>query len=137
LLRPTTIYVREVLDLLNNIEDVKALVHITSDGFLNLTRVKASVGFVIDNLPPTPPIFSIIQRLGNVELSEMFQVFNMGIGFCVIVSPCDVDHALSILRGHGRAAYAIGHATDRHRNQVRLEKQNLVGQGKRFRRLAR
>jgi phosphoribosylformylglycinamidine cyclo-ligase len=133
LLRPTAIYVKEIMDLVGQIEEVKAMVHITSDGFLNLTRVKAPVGYVIDNLPPVPPVFSIIQSLGRVELSEMFQVYNMGIGFCVVVSPSKVDHALSILRDHDRNAHVIGYATDDIKKQVVLTKQKLIGQGKRFR----
>ncbi len=132
LLKPTEIYVKEILDILNNIENVKALVHITSDGFLNLTRVKAPVGYVIDSLPPTPPIFSIIQRLGKVELSEMFRVYNMGIGFCLVVSPSSVDQTMSILHRHERRAHVIGHATDDNMKQVILEKQGLIGRGKWF-----
>lgn len=132
LLRPTAIYVKEVLELLNSIEAIKALVHITSDGFLNLTRVKASVGYVIDSLPPIPPIFALVQRLGGIELSEMFEVYNMGIGFCVVVAPADADRALTILRQRGRRAQAIGYATDDPKKQVILEKQRLIGQGKKF-----
>jgi phosphoribosylformylglycinamidine cyclo-ligase len=133
LLKPTAIYVKEVLEVLDQVDSVKALVHITSDGFLNLTRVKAPVGYVINALPPIPPIFSIIQKLGGVESSEMFEVYNMGIGFCIVVSPSDADRVLSIVRKHGRHAHKIGYATDDPGKHVILEKQDLVGQGKRFR----
>jgi phosphoribosylformylglycinamidine cyclo-ligase len=133
LLKPTAIYVKEVLEVLDQVESVKALVHITSDGFLNLTRVKAPVGYVINALPPIPPIFSIIQKLGGVESSDMFEVYNMGIGFCIVVSPSDADRVLSVMRKHGRHAHKIGHAIDDPGKHVILEKQDLVGQGKRFR----
>ena len=133
LLRPTHIYVKEILDVLARVRSVKALAHITSDGFLNLTRVTSPVGYVIEGLPPPPPIFSIIQRLGQVPASEMYEVYNMGIGFCVVVADGDADETLSILRGHGRQAHRIGHAVADPEKRVRLVKQNLVGQGKKYR----
>ncbi|MFN3476548.1 MAG: phosphoribosylformylglycinamidine cyclo-ligase, partial [Candidatus Methylomirabilales bacterium] len=51
LLEPTRIYVREVLTLLRSGLTIKALIHITSDGLLNLTRVQSEVGYVIEDLP--------------------------------------------------------------------------------------
>ena len=65
---------------------VGALIHITGDGLLNLPRVDAEVGFVLDNLPPPPPIFDLIERRGGVSRAEMFEVYNMGIGFCVVAA---------------------------------------------------
>ena len=134
LLRPTHIYVREALAVLESVKSLKALVHITSDGFLNLTRVKADVGYVIDNLPPAPPLFSIIQRLAGVDETEMYSVFNMGIGFCAVVAASDADRALSILKSSGKRAYRIGHAVADRERHVTLSKQGLVGRRKHFRR---
>jgi hypothetical protein len=57
---------------------VKALINITSDGLVNLTRVAAPVGYEIDRLIEPHPIFPLIQRHAGVEDSEMFEVFNMG-----------------------------------------------------------
>lgn len=135
LLRPTHIYVREVLDVLNSVTGVKAMVHITSDGLLNLTRVAAQVGYVINDLPPPPPIFSLIQRYADVEKAEMFQVYNMGIGFCLVVAPEVVDQTINILKRHGRNAFAIGYAVDDPKKEVRVDNE-LVGRGKRFYRLS-
>ncbi|MGH6816841.1 MAG: phosphoribosylformylglycinamidine cyclo-ligase [Hyphomicrobiaceae bacterium] len=132
LLRPTHIYVQEVLELLEKVGSVKALAHITSDGFLNLTRVAAEVGYVIDALPPVPPIFSIVQRAGGVDDAEMFSVYNMGIGFCAVIAPEDASLALSILAGKGKRAHRIGYAVSDPARRVTLSKQGLVGRGKRF-----
>jgi phosphoribosylformylglycinamidine cyclo-ligase len=134
LLRPTRIYVGEALDLMSRIRSLKALAHITSDGLLNLTRVKADVGYVIDALPPAPPIFSLIQRLSEVDTAEMFAVFNMGIGFCAIVAAEDADAAVSIISSHGKRAHRIGHAVVDAERRVHLTRQGLVGRGKHFRR---
>jgi phosphoribosylformylglycinamidine cyclo-ligase len=132
LLRPTHIYVREALGLLESVPSTKALVHITSDGFLNLTRVKADVGFVIDSLPPIPPIFSIIQRLDKINDTEMFVVFNMGIGFCVVVSPQDVELAMSVISRYKKKVHRIGYVVTEPRRQVIIEQHNLIGRGKHF-----
>jgi phosphoribosylformylglycinamidine cyclo-ligase len=135
LLRPTHIYVREAMELLAQISTVKALMHITGDGFLNLARVKAAVGFVIETLPPAPPIFSIIQRLGEIDEAEMFFVYNMGIGFCAVVAPGDADRAVAILSSQGKRVHRIGYAVEDPARKVTLVKQGLVGQNKRFTRL--
>jgi phosphoribosylformylglycinamidine cyclo-ligase len=113
---------------------VRAFIHITSDGFLNLTRVKADVSYVIDALPPVPAIFSIIQRLEGTDDTEMFSVFNMGTGFCAVVSERDADAALTVLGSKGKKAYRIGYAVSDPRRQVAIKQYGLVGQGKHFRR---
>ncbi|MCK4656841.1 MAG: phosphoribosylformylglycinamidine cyclo-ligase [candidate division Zixibacteria bacterium] len=133
LLRPTHIYVKESLDLLDQNIPVRAFIHITSDGLLNLTRVKSDVGYIIDYLPPTPAIFSLLQECGKIEEEEMFRVFNMGIGFCVIVPDEEADRALSILGTHGKKAYRIGHAFPDEKRRVRVECKQLIGEGKEFR----
>jgi phosphoribosylformylglycinamidine cyclo-ligase len=133
LIRPTHIYVREILEILNQGIPVKALIHITSDGLLNLTRVQSKVSYVIEHLPPIPPIFSLLQDLGHIADEEMFQVYNMGIGFCVIVPAHETERVVSIIRAHQKAAYRIGYATVDQRQQVVIQAKKLIGQGKRFR----
>jgi phosphoribosylformylglycinamidine cyclo-ligase len=133
LLRPTLIYVPEMLDIIKNIPTVKALINITGDGLLNLPRVDAKVGFLIDDLPPVPAIFRLIQRYGAVDNSEMFEVFNMGVGFCVLVSAKDADLALAILQQHGRRARVIGRVIEDEGKGVHLPSEQLIGHGKSFR----
>ena len=107
LLRPTHIYVREALELLASEVPVHALAHITGDGFLNFTRVEARVGMRLDALPVPPPVFGVLQRLGGIEDAEMYRVFNMGIGFCVIVPPADEARAIAILGADGKACHMV------------------------------
>src|SRR5579871_1299746 len=101
LLKPTHIYVREAMEILEAGIHVKAMAHITSDGFLNLTRVSSETGYVIKSLPPTPDIFSVIQRLGQVPYTEMCTVFNMGVGFCIVVPDEEAERVISIVEGNG------------------------------------
>jgi phosphoribosylformylglycinamidine cyclo-ligase len=133
LLRPTFIYVPEVLDIIEQVPTVKALINITGDGLLNLPRVDAKVGFEIDNMPPTPPIFSLIQQCGAIGNAEMFELYNMGVGFCVLVAERDRDATLSILQRHGRRAQVIGRVIKDDSRGVYLPLQQLVGHGKQFR----
>jgi phosphoribosylformylglycinamidine cyclo-ligase len=132
LLQPTHIYVQEALDMLSRDLPVKAFIHITSDGLLNLTRVVQEVGYIIDALPPIPPIFRLIQQCGGVSDEEMFRVYNMGIGFCVVVAPQEADRVLSIVQSHHKTAYKIGYAIPDRERRVRIKQYGLVGQGKQF-----
>jgi phosphoribosylformylglycinamidine cyclo-ligase len=133
LLRPTIIYVPEILEVLDKVSSVKALMHITGDGLLNLPRIDAEIGFVIDELPEPPPPFGLIEKLGGISRAEMFEVYNMGIGFCVVVAAGDADRVLEILRRHGRQASVIGHAIADPTKSVQLPREKLIGTGKKFR----
>jgi phosphoribosylformylglycinamidine cyclo-ligase len=111
LLQPTEIYVRAVLELLRSPVDVRGLVHITGDGLNNLRRLHAEVGYEIDDPLPVPPVFDLIQELGQVSHREMHAVFNMGCGFCCVVAAADEDPALELLRRHHPNAKRIGRVT--------------------------
>jgi phosphoribosylformylglycinamidine cyclo-ligase len=136
LLRPTDIYVRPVMDLLKRQRvPVRALVNITSGGFLNLPRIKAAVGFRLDTLPDPQQIFRLIQDLGRVPEPEMYRVFNMGIGFCLIV-PDDFKIIRTVERTfatHRFETHVIGKIVADGRRRVSLPKQGLVGEGQEFR----
>jgi phosphoribosylformylglycinamidine cyclo-ligase len=133
LLRPTHIYVREAMEVLRRIGSVKALINITSDGLLNLARVEAKVGFEIERLIEPHPIFGLIQHHAHVEDSEMYEVFNMGIGFCYVVGPDDVAQTIAILEQLGREVQRIGYAVADPERHVRIRERNLLGQHKTFR----
>jgi phosphoribosylformylglycinamidine cyclo-ligase len=132
LLRPTDIYVPEAMEILECIKGVKALINITGDGLLNLTRVHADFGFEIDNLIEPQPIFSLIQHHAGVPDNEMFETFNMGIGFCYIVDPASADQTISILKKHDRRAQQIGFAIADREKIVRVPQRKLVGSHKTF-----
>jgi phosphoribosylformylglycinamidine cyclo-ligase len=133
LLRPTDIYVPEALEILQRIKGVKALINITSDGLLNLARVEAKVGFEIDRLIEPHPIFGLIQRHAKVDDSEMYEVFNMGIGFCYVVAPDDVAVTISILEEYSRKVQRIGYAVADPDKHVRIHERKLIGHHKTFR----
>jgi phosphoribosylformylglycinamidine cyclo-ligase len=106
LLEPTVIYVRAVLDLLRSEVDVRGLAHITGGGLNNLLRLGA--GFEITDPLPVPPVFGLVQQLGDVETAEMWEVFNMGCGFVAVVPEADADAATAILAARHPGARRIG-----------------------------
>jgi phosphoribosylformylglycinamidine cyclo-ligase len=112
LLEPTEIYVKPVLELLRSEVDVRGLAHITSGGLGNLLRLVAAVGYEIDAPLPVHPIFALIQERGGVSDDDMYDVFNMGCGFCVVVPAADEEAALELLRAHYPGAQRVGQATD-------------------------
>jgi len=132
LLEPTTIYVRPVREMLNSDVRIKALMHITGDGFLNLARVESSVGFVIDYLPEPQPIFSVIQGYGNIGDEEMFRVYNMGLGFCIIVPEQDANAVIQIAGKYGIQGFVLGHTVEDPEKKIIIKPRGLVGHGAKF-----
>jgi phosphoribosylformylglycinamidine cyclo-ligase len=112
LLAPTEIYVKAVLELLGSKADVRGLAHITSGGLANLLRLRADVGYEIDEPLAPQPVFALIQERAEVSDSEMHEVFNMGCGFCCIVAAGDEEAALELLRRHHPEAKRIGQAIE-------------------------
>jgi phosphoribosylformylglycinamidine cyclo-ligase len=97
LLAPTAIYVRAVLELLGSGISVHGLAHITGGGLLNLLRLGSGVGYEISEPLPVTPVFSLVAELGEVAAAEMWEVFNMGCGFCAIVPDSEAMAAVELL----------------------------------------
>ncbi len=126
LLEPTVIYVQAIRELLESDVDVRGLAHITGDGFLNLLRLAASAGYRISAPLDVPPVFVHIAERGGVADAELYEVFNMGCGFCVVVPHEDADAATELLGRHHPGTAVIGQATTA-TGVVELPKQGLVG----------
>jgi phosphoribosylformylglycinamidine cyclo-ligase len=112
LLEPTAIYVRAVLALLDSELAVHGLAHITGGGLLNLLRLGDQIGFEVVSPLPVPAVFELIARRGEVPAAEMWEVFNMGCGFCVIVPAGDAQGAVELLAAHHPGTGVIGRVTD-------------------------
>ena len=133
LLEPTRIFVKPIRALIERGLPVRAMLHITGDGLFNITRIAAPVGFDIDSLPEPPPVFGLIQRLGRIEEAEMYRVFNMGIGFCVIVPETAAGDTQAILSQHAVPSFVLGRATADPRRRIALLEKKLIGEAGRFR----
>ncbi|ATW23394.1 phosphoribosylformylglycinamidine cyclo-ligase [Candidatus Formimonas warabiya] len=106
MLVPTRIYVKDILPLLGKYT-IKGMAHITGGGLVeNLPRVfpDGVQGEIDLTTWEVPAIFKLIQKLGHVEEQEMYRVFNMGVGYCLIV---DQTHVPEILK-HCAGSFVMG-----------------------------
>ncbi len=120
LLKPTRIYVREVLPLVRKFK-IKGIAHITGGAFYEkLTKVlPPGKCFVINRGSwPVPKIFQIIQKKGTIQDREMFRTFNMGIGLAFVVAARDVAPVRAFLRRQKTGHYLIGEVINDKQNKV-------------------
>jgi phosphoribosylformylglycinamidine cyclo-ligase len=127
MLRPTRIYVKPALAMLDAGLDIKAFLHITGDGFRNLRRVRSEAGFILDNLPDPPAIFRLIQREGNISNAEMANTFNLGVGFCVVVPGDQAESIINISKNHGIPAQVIGKAIKDSKKEIKIPDMGVIG----------
>lgn len=116
LLEPTIIYVDPIIELLKSNIEIHGLGHITGGGFSNLKRLNHNMTYIINNLPEPLPIFKAIQATG-IENKEMYHVFNMGIGFAVILDKQYQEETLEILNKYHKT-YIIGEVKEDENNRV-------------------
>ena len=111
LLTPTKIYVKPVLSLLEKF-NIKGMAHVTGGGFYeNLPRMLSKEGLSIvinKNSYEIPEIFKKLMELG-VQEEEMYNTFNMGIGFVLCVEEDEVEDVLKELSKQGEKAFEIGY----------------------------
>lgn len=111
LLRPTRIYVRPVLKLLESVR-VKSISHITGGGFFeNIPRsLPEGLMAVIDKKDvKVLPIFKLIEKEGEIPERDMFNTFNMGVGMSIVVDRVDEENAIKLMRSIGFDAYHLGY----------------------------
>ncbi|MEE9273446.1 MAG: phosphoribosylformylglycinamidine cyclo-ligase [Robiginitomaculum sp.] len=111
LLVPTQLYVKSLLPIIRT-GQIKGLAHITGGGITdNVPRMlpKHLTPKIDFTTWPRPPVFSWLQKTGNIEETELRRAFNCGIGMVLAVSPSDVDTVLSALSASQEQAFIIGH----------------------------
>jgi len=97
LLEPTAIYVRPVLKAIRRAK-VHGMAHITGGGLRNLVRLKGNVEFRISTPLEPPPIFRALQTMAGIEDREMYQTFNMGMGYAIVCSKAEASKVLRALK---------------------------------------
>jgi phosphoribosylformylglycinamidine cyclo-ligase len=134
LLKPTEIYVDEILSMISADINLKVVAHITSHGLLNLRRIGEGIGYRITNLPEPQPIYKLIQEKDKerIDIAEMYKVYNMGIGMCVVVTPEQTEDTLKIARKNGKNAFVLGEAESDEQMRIKIPSLNLVSEGDRF-----
>ena len=120
LLTPTRLYVKPIRRVLGNYPVKKkgvihGLANITGGGLPdNIARILPPDKrvFLRPGSWPVPPVFGWLQQLGNVADAEMFRVFNMGVGFVIVVAPFFADSIIEQLRKEQVPAWVIGEVRD-------------------------
>ena len=113
LLEPTRIYTKAVQNVKDKV-NIKAMSHITGGGFYeNIPRaLPENLGAEIKTETiQIPKILSWLIETANLDINEAYNVFNMGIGFIMIVDEADVEETLSLLREVSYEASLIGTIT--------------------------
>ncbi|MFR0568978.1 phosphoribosylformylglycinamidine cyclo-ligase [Bifidobacterium apri] len=122
LLTPTKIYVKALKPLFAE-HLIKGVAHITGGGFIeNIPRMIPDGLAASINLDafPVPPIFDVIERAGEVDHMEMFNIFNMGIGMVLAVDSSKAQATLDLLKANGETAYEIGSIVAKNGSDVEL-----------------
>lgn len=113
LLKPTKIYVKPLLQAMKKFT-IKGMAHITGGGFIeNIPRILPNgYGAVIhEGSWDIPPVFTLMESVGKLNRAEMYNIFNMGIGMVIAVSPEDADTAAEYISSLGEKPYIIGTVT--------------------------
>ncbi len=122
LIKPTRIYVETVLNLLRDFP-LSGICHITGGGLTdNLPRIlpKSCRAVIHRQSWPVPPIFHLLQTLGNIPEEEMLRTFNNGIGLALVVAEDQVADVLLRLQGLNEHAFVIGEITARKEDEPPL-----------------
>jgi phosphoribosylformylglycinamidine cyclo-ligase len=114
LIKPTKIYVKPILSALEKFT-VKGMAHITGGGFIeNIPRMLPNQfgAELYEKNWPVLPVFNLISTVGQIDRSEMYNIFNMGIGMVLAVDAKDAAAVVEHFRECGEEAYEIGVVTE-------------------------
>jgi phosphoribosylformylglycinamidine cyclo-ligase len=108
LIAPTSIYVKSTLKVLRSSE-VHGIAHITGGSFTKLRRLTGErrLSFSIQ-LPPPPPLFRLLQKVGHISDREMYSTFNMGVGLCLCLPERELGRVGGIYEKEGFETFELG-----------------------------
>ncbi|TQR15476.1 phosphoribosylformylglycinamidine cyclo-ligase [Psychrobacillus soli] len=110
LLTPTKIYAKPVMEMHNELA-IHGMAHVTGGGFYeNLPRMMPEGLAVEVDLGSWEvlPVFNLLKEKGELTDRDLYNVFNMGIGFVLALSAEEAEKAIAIAAAHGEKAYTIG-----------------------------
>lgn len=127
LLEPTRLYVKAVLPLVKQ-QLINGIAHVTGGGFVeNLPRMlPENLACEIDlDTWPTLPIFKALEKYGEIPELEMYEIFNMGIGMVLAVSPEKIAEVKANLAERGEKYYTIGRIVDKNESSIMFNEATL------------
>lgn len=127
-LEPTLIYSNLIQDLFQEKIDIHYMVNITGHGWRKLMRANRNFTYLITQIPPISPIFQFIQENGNLSDYEMYETFNMGAGFAIIIPSKDLEKALQTINKAGLKVW-LGGFLKKGERQVVIKPKNIKFSG--------
>jgi phosphoribosylformylglycinamidine cyclo-ligase len=129
LLIPTIIYVRLVQECLDRKIPIHYLVHLTGHGWRKLMRLEKPFAYVVDYVPPTPPVFRFIEKRGNVTNREMYGTFNMGVGYVFYVPEGAAAKVIETAESLRLQAWRIGRVFESNTRKVLVQPKGIEFSG--------
>jgi phosphoribosylformylglycinamidine cyclo-ligase len=109
LLQPSVIYVPLVAELRKRGIRPSYLAHVTGHGLRKLMRAPADLVYVVDELPPVPPVLSFLAEQAGMSERDAYGTFNMGAGWAVYVDPDSAEQVVEAAAATGMRAHVAGH----------------------------
>ncbi|NIQ07299.1 MAG: phosphoribosylformylglycinamidine cyclo-ligase [Candidatus Korarchaeota archaeon] len=108
LLRPTKIYVPEVMDILEKCQEIHGIAHITGGAYTKLHRLRRKDLEFELCMPNPPAIFLTLQDIGKISTREMYRTYNMGVGLVLVADKREEETIKTICTRHGTKCYTLG-----------------------------
>ena len=108
LLKPTKIYAKCVLEMLTKGVNIHYMSNISGSAFRKISRAKKDFIYIIEKLPPVPPILRYLQKIGNIPDNEAYETWNMGLGFVIFAPENEYDKIKKICRKYKIVFEPIG-----------------------------
>jgi len=118
LMLPSYIYVKFIEECFNKAVVPKYAVNMTGHGWRKLMRPEAALSYVINKIPPIPPLFTFLMDRTNLSHREAYATFNMGVGFAVYVSEEQVAAVLEAAATAGIHAWEAGEVVNGARSVI-------------------
>jgi phosphoribosylformylglycinamidine cyclo-ligase len=128
LLDPTPLYGRLVEALLDGGVDLHYAVHVTGHGWRKLMRSNLELSYIVEAVPPVPPVLAHLVEVAGMSTTEAYGTFNMGAGFACYVSASSAKRALEAAEATGFPLLDAGHVTSGARRVV-IEPLGLTYEG--------
>jgi len=109
ILSPCRIYAPIILEILEKLgEQVSGLIHNTGGGQTKCLRIGKNIHYEKSMLDEPPPIFKLIKEESGETWRNMYEIYNMGVGFEIIVRRGYADEVISVAEKYGIKAKVIG-----------------------------
>jgi phosphoribosylformylglycinamidine cyclo-ligase len=108
LLKPTHLYAKLISALFDEGVDIHYIVNITGHGFRKLMRADKDLKYIIEEAPPSSPLFEFIQNKSGISDEEMYGTFNMGAGLAIYLNDDQIEKAQEIAAKHNLKSWKAG-----------------------------